>query len=275
MTQILIAAGILALLGLLAGLLLSIVSALMAVPRDPKADALQEVLPGINCGVCGYSGCAGYAAAMASEGAPLGLCSPGGEEVARLTAEILGTAPAGVQKKIAVMLCGGDEEHCKRKLDYQGPATCAGAVLCFGGDKTCGYGCLGYGDCAAACEYGAIRIENGLARIDPGKCVGCAACVSACPKSVIKMTPGKARGVVRCSSRDKGGVTRKACGVGCIGCMRCVKACEYDAIHVEENLAKIDAKKCVGCGACAEVCPTECITIFGVRHAKTDVFPAT
>ena len=57
-------------IGLIAGAGLAIASVLMAVPRDEKAEQIESLLPGANCGACGYSGCAGYAAALAKgEGA--------------------------------------------------------------------------------------------------------------------------------------------------------------------------------------------------------------
>lgn len=263
MTEILLAVGILTALGLLSGLILAIASAVMAVPRNEKAEWLRDVLPGANCGACGYSGCEAYAEAMAEGTAKVGLCTPGGADVADKTSELLGLDSSDYQVMTAFVRCGGCEDYTTRKLEYIGINSCAAANQFYGGNWACGYGCLGYGDCAAACEYGAITIENGLARVDASLCRGCTKCVSACPKSLIVMAPGSARGVVRCSSHDKGGIVRKACKVGCIGCMKCVKVCEHDAIHVENYLAKIDFDKCVGCGACADNCPVGCITIFG------------
>ena len=52
-------------IGLLAGVILAVASIVMAVPKDEKAEALEEVLPGANCGACGYAGCADYAKAIA------------------------------------------------------------------------------------------------------------------------------------------------------------------------------------------------------------------
>ncbi|NLM83212.1 MAG: RnfABCDGE type electron transport complex subunit B [Clostridiales bacterium] len=270
MSAILLAVGILAGLGLVFGLILSIASAVMAVPRDEKVEALKEVLPGANCGACGYSGCEGYAQAMAHEGARVGLCSPGGAAVAEATAEILGVSNTGVKTQVALVRCGGCKSFDGVKQEYRGIPTCRAAAQFFGGDRACSYGCLGYGDCAAACEYGAIRIKDGLAYIDASKCRGCTTCVAACPKALITMAPGSTRGVVRCSSHDKGAVVRKVCRTGCIGCMRCTKVCEHDAIHVKDALAEIDPEKCTGCGQCADNCPTECITIFGYRHSLSD-----
>ncbi|MCI9414587.1 MAG: RnfABCDGE type electron transport complex subunit B [Clostridiales bacterium] len=267
MNPILLAVLIVAGLGLAAGLVLAVASVVMAVPRDEKTEALRACLPGANCGACGYSGCDGYAKAMAHEGAKVGLCSPGGEQVAAATAELLGVSGSDLVAQTALVRCGGCEEFTARKLRYEGIPTCAAANQFYGGDWLCNYGCLGYGDCRTACEYGAIKVENGLSRIDPALCRGCGLCVKACPKSLITLLPGGTKGVVRCSSHEKGALVRKACKVGCIGCMKCTKACQYDAIHVEKFLASIDPEKCVGCGACAETCPTGCITIFGKEKA--------
>lgn len=260
--DILTAVLLLAALGLIAGLILAIASILMAVPKDEKAEALCELLPGANCGACGYSGCAGYADAMANHGEKVGLCSPGGEAVAKATGELLGVS-GEVERITALVRCGGCEDVTARKLEYHGLPSCRAATQFYGGDWLCNYGCLGYGDCVKACEYGAISVENGLARVDASLCRGCTKCVSACPKKLIVMAGGATRGVVRCSSHDKGPKTRAACKVGCIGCGKCVKVCEHDAVQVTNYLSNIDPKKCIGCGKCAEACPVHCITLFG------------
>ena len=77
MDKILIPVLIVAGIGLLAGIILAVASAIMAVPKDEKAEAILEVLPGANCGACGFSGCSGYAAALSKGEAQPGLCSPG------------------------------------------------------------------------------------------------------------------------------------------------------------------------------------------------------
>lgn len=261
MNPILMAVLIVGGLGLLCGLILAVASIVMAVPRDEKAEALRELLPGANCGACGFSGCDGYAAAMAHGEAKPGLCSPGGEEVAKATAALCGGGDVTLVRRAAVVRCGGCEQASARKADYRGVQTCAGAALFFGGDRACSFGCLGYGDCAKACEYDAIALENGLARVDPARCQGCGQCVAACPKSLIALLPA-ASTAVSCRSHDKGAVVRRQCSAGCIGCMKCTKVCEHDAIHVTNALAEIDPDKCVSCGACAAACPVGCIHAF-------------
>lgn len=253
---------ILAGLGLLAGLILAVASVLMAVPRDEKVEALRDLLPGANCGACGYSGCDGYANAMVHEGAKVGLCSPGGAKVAEATGAFLGVS-GDLEIKTALVRCGGCLDVTARKLSYRGQPSCKAASQFYGGDWLCNSGCLGYGDCVKACEFDAIHVENGLARVDPALCRACGLCAKACPKHLIVLVPGSTRGVVRCSSHEKGAAVRKACKAGCIGCMKCQKVCPNDAIHVENCLASIDPEKCTGCGECAAVCPSHCISVFG------------
>ena len=260
MNAILIAVLVAAVLALVAGLILAVAAVIFAVPKDETVEQLKEVLPGANCGACGYSGCEGYAAAMAHDGAAIGLCSPGGDEVAKATGEILGKSGA-VVKKAAVVHCAGCDGLTEKTVDYRGMATCAAASKFYGGGKSCAYGCLGYGDCVGVCDRGAISIENGIAVVDEALCGGCGDCVAVCPKGLIAITAHVEAATVKCHNRDKGGVARKACKVACIGCMKCQKVCEADAITVTNFLATVDPEKCTACGKCAEACPQGCIVI--------------
>ena len=257
--EILLAVGIVALIGLIAGLGLSAASAALAVPTDEREESLRAALPGANCGACGFSGCDGYAAALAAGEADPNRCAPGGQDTAAALAELLGVEAGPMKIKAAMVLCGGSREHVSQKFDYQGPPSCAAAAMFFAGTTSCPFGCLGFGDCADACEYDAIEIIDELARVNPLKCTACGRCVKACPKGLLSLLPADLEQVVRCSNKDRGAVTRKQCDVGCIGCMKCTKVCPTDAIHVEENLARIDPDTCIRCGKCAEVCPVKCI----------------
>lgn len=248
-----------AVIALIAGLLLSVASVVFAVPVDEKQMKVREVLPGANCGACGFSGCDGYAAALADGTAQLGLCSPGGPDVAQECAEILGMAAGEMVKKVALVQCAGHCDNVDTKLVYDGVDTCQAVSLMFSGDSACGYGCLGHGDCVAACPEKAISICNGLATIDPEKCVGCGICVKTCPKNVIAIVPYEQKHHVLCVNHDKGAETNKVCKTGCIGCMKCVKTCEHGAISVVNFNAVIDYDKCTDCGACKEACPKHAI----------------
>lgn len=263
-TMILIAVCIVAGIGLIIGLILAIASAIMAVPTDEKVEAITEALPGANCGACGYSGCSGYAKALAEGEAKLGACSPGGEECAKAIAEILGVEAGAVDRKVALVHCMGSCDNTDTKMEYQGIKSCAAAVSLHGGVGSCSYGCIGFGDCVAVCPYGAVSVCNGVARIDAERCKGCSMCVNACPKHIISFVSYKAQTVVRCSNSDKGALARKVCKSACIGCKKCEKVCESGAVTVVNFKAVVDAEKCSGCNLCVDACPQGCITQFRV-----------
>lgn len=246
---------------LLCAVLLTLASVFFAVPTDERAGAIRDCLPGANCGACGYSGCDGYAAALASgEAEKTNLCVPGGDKTAQEIASILGVEAEDVKEQVAYVACNGS---CglpqDRKYRYEGITTCKGANMAFAGDEPCTYACLGYGDCVRVCPQNAICIENGVAHIDARRCVGCGICARTCPNRIIRLVDDTTRVVVKCSNHDKGAVAMKACANSCIGCGKCTKICPEGAITVENNLAVIDYGKCVGCGLCRTVCPRHCI----------------
>lgn len=261
MQAILIPVLIVAGIGLIAGLGLAIASILMAVPKDEKAEEILALLPGANCGACGYSGCEGYAKALAHGEAKPGLCSPGGEQVAKAVAEVTGGS-SEVEYKTALVHCLGSYDYTTDKMEYAGIQSCAAAAQLAGGISSCRFGCMGFGDCQNVCAYNAINICNGVANIDPHRCRGCSMCVSACPKGLISFVPLKKQAVVRCNNCDKGAATNKVCKIGCIGCMKCVKVCETGAVKVENFHATVDPHKCTACGKCVEACPRHCITML-------------
>ncbi len=259
---------ILGIIALLGGVILVVASIFMAVPVDEKTQRLVEVLPGANCGGCGYSGCAAYAEAVAAGNAPGNLCAPGGAAVAAKISEITGLTAVTTVPKTAVVTCLGSCDKTRDKMNYQGIQTCEAAAAFYGGSSACSYGCMGFGDCVEKCVYGAISVKDGLARVDQTKCTGCTACVKACPKSIIKMVRIDQTHYVTCLSKDTPSVTAKTCKAGCIGCSRCVKVCPSQAVKVVDNLARIDHALCTSCGKCASVCPTGVILQRGVCEEK-------
>lgn len=260
MLDILIPIGILFGIALVCAVILTVANKYFGIKEDETAAAIRECLPGANCGACGYSGCDGYAKALADKKcAETNLCVPGGDSTAKEIAAILGVEAADVVEKVAYVACNGTCEAAQTRFDYHGQKTCFAANSVYSGEKFCTYACLGYGDCAAACPQNAISVENGVAKVDSRKCIGCGICVRVCPSSVIRLINDTSRVVVQCSNHDKGALVRKYCSNGCIGCMKCQKTCPHGAITVQNNLATIDYALCTGCGACAEVCPVHCI----------------
>lgn len=261
MTNIIYPVLILAGLGLLFGVLLSIASMAFAVKIDPKIGAVLDALPGANCGACGYPGCEGLAEAIAKGKAPVNSCPIGGQKVADNVAEIMGLNAANVERNVATVLCQGDKDKAKDKYNYEGLNDCRVEIGLADGSKACPYGCLGCGTCYDVCDFDAIRMIDGIAVIDKDKCTACMKCIDICPKSIIKLVPYEQDVVVKCMSEDVGRDVRGYCDIGCIACRICVKNCPEDAFIFEDNLARIDYSKCTNCGICVEKCPTKCIVM--------------
>ncbi len=253
---------IVAAIGIIAGLGLAIASIVMAVPTDEKAEAILEILPGANCGACGFSGCSGYAAALAKGKAEPNLCAPGGIAVMQEIAALTGNTNVTMEVKTAMVMCQGSCDNTEDRMEYDGISTCTAAAMTAGGSSACTFGCLGLGDCVRACEYDAIAVVNGVARVTPSNCTACTMCVRECPRNLIRLVPVKKQAVVRCINADKGAVANKICKVSCIACSKCVKVCEFDAIHVSDFHATVDPAKCTNCGKCIEACPKNCLTTF-------------
>ena len=249
-------------IGLLAAIMLVAASKFMSVPVDETFTKVRECLPGANCGAGGYAGGAASPRALPQGGVAPILCVPGGQNAAAGIAAVLGVDAGDVVEQRAYVRCNGGCVHSSKKCDYAGITTCAGVNLMFAGDGACSYGCLGYGDCANACPQGAIHIVDGLARVNRSDCTGCGICTRTCPNHLIALVPVTVKTIVKCSSQDKGVITKKACSTGCIGCKKCEKVCPSGAISVANNLASIDQSKCTGCGACMEACPQGAIYSF-------------
>ncbi len=259
MAPIVIATASVAIIGLLIGFMLVHVGRKFAVEVDEKEAAVRSFLPGNNCGGCGYAGCDALAAAIIKGEAPISGCPVGGEAVAEKIGSVMGIETGHMDRKVAFVKCAGDCDATFKKANYVGIQDCGIAASNGLTDKSCSYGCLGFGSCVKACPFDAIHIVNGVARVNRRKCKACGKCVAVCPKHLIEIIPDKSQYAVRCSSPDKGPAVKKACSAGCIGCSLCVKQCENEAVKMNGSLAKIDYEKCVHCGKCAEKCPAKVI----------------
>ena len=211
-------------IGALAGVLLTVASKVFEVKSDERLEALQEALPQINCGSCGFSGCNDYADAILN-GAACNLCKPGGGECAKKLGEIMGIDGGEVEEKVAFVKCKGGCDVASHKYTYDGTQSCKAANRYYNGSKPCTNGCLGCGACVEVCERDAICIVDGVAFVNSEKCIACGLCAKACPNNLILLRPKKQTVDVACSSTAMGKVTRTVCKTGCIGCRLCEKKC--------------------------------------------------
>lgn len=257
--EILIPVLIFAGLGLFFGIVLAIASKVFAVKVDERIPKIVDALPGANCGGCGFSGCSALAEKIVDGEAKCTACAAGGDEVAAKIAEIMGVPAEKTERRRAQVLCSGGQGIAKLRYHYEGAGDCLSASKLGGGDKLCPFGCIGLGSCVAACKFGAISVENGVAVVNPDRCTACGACVAACPKKIIRLIPSESAYYVGCSSRERGADARLHCDAGCIGCKLCEKNCPTGAITVTDSVATIDPAKCIGCGVCAEKCPRKII----------------
>ncbi len=277
MNFILIAVIVLGAIGLIAALVLFLCSRKFAVYEDPRIAQVGSLLPGANCGGCGFPGCSGMANALvkgANEGSIEGLsCPVGGSETMTQVADLLGMAIANGEPKVAVVRCNGSCEIRPKIAEYNGLRTCAAMNACGAGETGCGYGCLGCGDCVNACQFGAIAINEatGLPEVDDNKCTACGACTKVCPRNIIEL---RKKGVknrrvyVGCVNKDKGAVSMKACKQSCIGCGKCEKECPFGAITIENNCSYIDFNRCRMCRKCVNICPTKAIVAVNFPAPK-------
>jgi Na+-translocating ferredoxin:NAD+ oxidoreductase RNF subunit RnfB len=249
-------------LGLFFGFLLSLAGIKLTTKTDPKLESLKDILPGVNCGGCGLTGCNAFAEEVFLGKAETDGCPVGGEELNYKIANLLGKNPALSTRKTAYIKCIGSDLHSLFLFKYQGVKDCRAAVrLVGGGSKGCTSGCLGGGSCIRACMFDAIHIVDGIAVIDNEKCTACTVCVKACPKNLIEMIPYDKKYRIGCNAREGAKSVRANCTVGCIGCKLCEKSCESQAIYVKGQLANILYEKCDGCGICVSKCPRGCINL--------------
>ncbi len=256
--NILYAVLVLGILGGIFGALLAFASKIFYVEQDERIDKIIAVLPGANCGGCGYAGCSNCASEIVAGNAKITACPVGGAACHEQIAQIMGVEAGSSEKMVAHVNCCGGEQAVK-KYQYDGLKTCDAANKVAGTPMACPSACLGYGSCVAACKFDAIHVVDGKAVVDMDKCVACGACAAACPKHLIALQKRDGKVIVRCSNKDKGAAVKKICANGCIGCGICVKQCEQGAIALENNLSVVDQSKCVACGKCVEKCPTKAI----------------
>lgn len=261
-------------LGLVSAAVLYVVAWRFKVYENPQIDKVEEMLPGANCGGCGFPGCRPFAEKLVDEEDISQLhCPVGGNDVMGSVAQYLGKEVTAKAPMVAVLKCHGTCEARPTMLDYDGPKSCKISAMTYAGDTGCDFGCDGYGDCVAVCDFDALHMDpvTGLPVVTTENCTACNACVVECPKNLFELRPKKKRDLkiyVACMNEEKGGIAKKACSNACIGCNKCVKVCPKDAITVENFLAYIDAELCTLCRKCVPVCPTNAIIETGFPPPK-------
>jgi electron transport complex protein RnfB len=150
------------LLGLALGLMLGVASRRLAVEGNPLVEEIQAILPGSQCGQCGFPGCAGAAQALANREAPVTLCPPGGREVVAALAAKLGV-----------------------EVNLAGVAETASAIAEVKEDL-----CIGCTRCYKVCPTDAIMgAAKHIHSVFREACTACGKCVETCPTEAIAMRP--------------------------------------------------------------------------------------
>lgn len=258
-------------LGASMGFVIALAVKAFAVQVDPRIEEIEGLLPGANCGACGYAGCAEFARRLAAGEAQPTQCPANSHDAVSGICALLGITAGKREAKVAVVRCGSGD-NTSGHPNYNGVLDCTAAQLVAGGPKFCDYGCLGLGTCARACPFGAIEItRDSLAVIHPDICTGCGKCVSVCPRNLIELVPKHAPIHVFCNSPEKGAVKKKLCEVSCIGCRRCVKEAGADQMEMQGFLAHINYLDPPPASVAA-VCPTGCLRASprGADSAKRD-----
>lgn len=256
-------------LGLLASVVLAVASRVFYIKEDPRVEAVLEVLPGANCGGCGFAGCEGYAAAVVNDPKiPANSCCAGGAQTSIAVGELTGKTVAEAEPLRSLRRCDKVAGNVALRYQYQGMPSCAAAAMLRGGVDNCQYSCLGFGDCVMVCSFDAMQVVNGLVQVDARKCTGCGRCTQACPRGVLELVPKRARVAVYCNTHDKLRAVTDICDSGCIKCGRCIKVCPAKAVRLENNRIVIDQLQCLSYGSeCNEACVSACARHI-LRHVR-------
>ncbi len=251
---------ILTLTGVVLAVAIGLVAKYFGVEQDPRIEQLLGLLPGANCGGCGFAGCMDYAKAVVEGRAKLGGCASMSPTVLAEAAALVGAEAGEVpERKVAVVCCHGDDTVASTRAFYNGVTDCVNSTMVANGGKSCTYGCLGLGSCARVCPFGAIEItDKHIAVVHSDLCIGCGRCLQVCPRHVIKLVPAKAPVHVFCNSPESFKLKKNACKAGCIGCRKCSKACGEGQITFNGFLATINYDNPPG-EEVADACPLHTI----------------
>jgi len=208
-------------LGVVVGIGLALASKVFYVYVDPQILAVDDALPGANCGGCGMPGCFPNAEAIVKGEAAPNSCVVAGADTNAAIAAIMGVAIEAKEPDIALPDCTYGVAEADTKFNYDGVSDCRGAALLGGGMKVCTIGCLGLGTCADACPFNAIVMgPEGLPVVKEKLCTGCGTCERVCPKHIIKLSSVTRRILREYTTDDCTTPCQRACPAG-------INICEY------------------------------------------------
>jgi Na+-translocating ferredoxin:NAD+ oxidoreductase RNF subunit RnfB len=257
---LLLSAGILGGVGAGFATLIALAQRRFYVWEDPRIDGVVGLLPGNNCGACGFPGCRNFAENLVAGRTNPATCSVMSADQRSAVAAFLGVEIGSAARRVARLRCAGGRDVAPQRAEYQGLSTCAAAAAVASGGKGCTWGCLSLADCARACSFGAIVMNDvGLPVVIPERCTACGDCVEACPKDLFALMPAEHRLLVQCRSLLEGDRATEVCRVACNACRRCA-ADAPGLITIRDGLAVIDYTRYELAGpAAAARCPTSAI----------------
>ncbi len=268
--SILTSALILGGVGLTFGILIALAHRKLWVWEDPRIDAVTDLLPGTNCGACGFAGCRAFAEGLVSQEAQPAGCTVMGPPDVDLVADYLGVEAGEANRRVARLLCAGGCSAAPQRAEYQGLETCKAAAAVAAGGKGCPWGCLGFGDCDVVCDFDAIYMNADLLPVViPERCTACGDCVETCPNDLFALMPVEHNLIVQCRSRLEGDEIEQLCDAACTACGKCVQDAAPGLISIVDGLAVIDySKNNLANPAATTRCPTGAIVwVEGAQFA--------
>ncbi len=248
-------------LGLILATVLAVANRRLYVYEDPRIDDVEDLLPHSNCGACGTPGCRSFAEALIDGDATPAQCTVNSSEMNQAIADFLGVDVGEQERRVARLACAGGNHVAYLRASYKGLESCRAAAVVSGGGKGCTWGCLGLGDCEAACGFEALALNRfGLPEVDADKCTACGDCCDICPKDLFSLQPVSHQLWIACNNHDNEDEAKANCEVVCTACGRCSADAPEGVIHMEGNLAIINYEKnALAAKLAIERCPTGAI----------------
>ncbi len=254
-------------LGFTAATILAVASKILHVKEDPRIAQVENVLPGVNCGGCGYAGCAGAANAVVEGKSGANVCVIGGIETAKAVGGVMGLEVLDMEPELAFRDCTGGE-RAEELFNYEGAGDCRAQALLYDGNKTCPEGCLGFGTCVDVCPFDAIDMgPEGLPIVDPLACRACRKCVEACPRDVLSIVSMSSKLIHMEEVNDCLAPCQQKCP-GQINIPRYIEAANKGDYAAAVNIIRERNPLLLVCG---RVCPRPCEDVCRRTHVDKPV----